>query len=83
MYYKIKDNVDLSVLEKYGYERVGSIKSYAKETDDIGVCILFNRVIAYYYLPYKMFVCFLKKSNKQRIKDLINAGLVEEVNNEL
>ena len=79
MYYKIKDNVDLSVLEKYGYERVGSIKSYAKETDDIGVCILFNRVIAYYYLPYKTFVCFLKKSNKQHIKDLINAGLVEEV----
>ena len=67
MYYKIKDDVDLSVLEKYGYERVGSIKSYAKETDDIGVCILFNRVIAYYYLPYKMFV-FLKNQINSILK---------------
>lgn len=84
MHYKIKDDVDLDILKKYGYERIGginSIKRYVKETDDVGVCILFDREIVWYYFPYILFV-YNEKTNKQYIKDLIDAGLVEEVNDD-
>ena len=83
MHYKIKDDVDLSVLEEYGYdffEYAGGVKNYAKETSDVVVCVLFDREIVLYILPYR--VCYLEEQNKHYIKDLIDAGLVEEANND-
>ena len=82
MHYKIKDDVDWSVLEEYGYERVGISKNYVKDiSDEIIICVSFDREILWYIFPYRM--CYLEEPHKQYIKDLIDAGLVEEVNNEL
>lgn len=81
MHYKIKDDVDLSVLEEYGYERVGISKNYIKDiSDEIIIHVSFDREILWYYFPQRM--CYLEEPNKHYIKDLIDAGLVEEVNND-
>lgn len=88
MHYKIKDDVDLSLLEKeYEYiDKVNDldVSNYIKEiTIDgmkITICILFNREIAWSLFDPRM--CFVDETNKHFIKDLIDAGLVEEVNND-
>ena len=80
MHYKIKDDVDLSVLEEYGYERVGISKNYVKDiSDEIIIRVSFDREILL-YIFYRM--CYLEEPHKQYIKDLIDSGLVEEVNDD-
>ena len=64
MYYKIKDDVDLSVLEEYGYERVGISKNYVKDiSDEIIIRVSFDREILLYIFPYRM--CYLEEPHKQ------------------
>lgn len=79
MHYKIKDDVDLSVLEEYGYERIGIGNSYFKDVSDEATIYVFSSKIVYCAYSYGM---TLLRYNKQYIKDLIDAGLVEEVNND-
>ena len=91
---KIKDNVDLKELEKYGYEKLHS--SYVKYTKDTyrGYCIaitinIFSRIIAKCYCWTYMFAPIFHTEimrngkpvnvNKNYIQDLIQADLVEEV----
>lgn len=82
MYYKIKDDVDdLSVLERYGYSRAMFYNAYVKVSDGGVISVSFDREILWYYFPQRM--CYLEETNKQYIKDLIDAGLVEKVNDEL
>lgn len=81
MHYKIKDDVDnLSVLERYGYSRAMGCNAYVKVNDEAVISILFNREIMFYYFPQRM--CYLEEQNKHYIKDLIDAELVEEANND-
>lgn len=87
MHYKIKDDVDLNVLEEYGYERVGITDNYAKfipakskNNYSVSVCVLNNRKIMWYCFTYR--ITLLEEKNKHYIKDLIDAGLVEEVNDD-
>ena len=73
---KIKDNIDLDILLKYGYEKAN--KEYRKclglyyDNDDIVIDIKTREI---YLDSYEI----SKKYLLEVIKDLIQAGLVEKV----
>lgn len=73
---KIKDNVDLDILLKYGYEK--EYKEYRKclglnyDNDDIVIDIKTREIYLDSYEPSNKYLL-------EVIKDLIQAGLVEKV----
>lgn len=80
---KIKDNVDLKELEKFGFKQgLEGCYVYAKNGSP-----LYNRIKVDYYsrklrhcFPYLMYEeDYTKIENQQIVKDLISAGLVEKV----
>lgn len=88
---KIKDDVDLKELEKFGFNLIPEgIYARSKKcwTDGISnrheifVAIEKNRIIKRYYVESYLFKIYEEKEQhlfKRDIKDLIQAGLVEKV----
>lgn len=79
---KIKDNVDLKELEKYGFERTDFHykRPYEKKEKYLVAVATYNplygRIIFFEKMQKQYFPC---KARKRLIKDLIQAELVEKV----
>lgn len=92
---KIKDDVDLKELEKFGYKVIPEgiyAKSINCYIDTMGdrhetfIVIEKNRTIKRYYVESYLFKVYEEKEQhlfKRNIKDLIKANLVEKVRNKL
>lgn len=78
---KIKDNVDLKELEKYGF--IGYIREYSRKyNNDIITCIdKETREIRDIDTDYK-FLMMKDLGESKRVNDLIKADLVEKVEDE-
>ncbi len=86
---KIKDNVDLKELEKFGYrifdEAFGYVKTIEKGMFSGTIIRIYKRdkEIEQCYLSDKLvrnvFIWHKDELNKENIQDLIQAGLVEKV----
>lgn len=81
---KIKDNVDLKELKKFGFERADTVDIYSRDISDlIRIVILSNKTI----LLNDIFNEFYGKTKeeqaliKEYIEDLIKADLVEKIDN--
>ena len=78
---KIKDNVELKELEKYGF--IGYIRAYSRKyNNDIITCIdKETREIRDIDTDYK-FLMMKDLGESKRVNDLIKDGLVEKVEDE-
>lgn len=78
---KIKDNVELKELEKYGF--IGYIREYSRKyNNDIITCIdKETREIRDIDTDYK-FLMMKDLGESKRVNDLIKDGLVEKVEDE-
>lgn len=89
--YKLKDNVDLKELEKFGYHIIPegiyakSINCYINimgDRHEIFIAIEKDRTIKRYSVESYLFKVYMQKEQylfKRNIKDLIKAGIVEKV----
>lgn len=89
--YKLKDEVDLKELEKFGYHIIPAgiyAKSINCYIDTMGdrhetfIAIEKDRTIKRYYVESYLFKVYIEKEQylfKRNIKDLRKAGLVEKV----
>ena len=69
---RIKDNIDLKELEKFGFIWCG-FELYHFSFDE------YNYINVYEYSREITFVCLNDERTKNKIYDLIQAGLVEKV----
>lgn len=79
---KIKDNVDLKELEKFGYTKHNketAMVDYYKITDFLAIQIFKDKTI---HIQKPIGLEFMVVDVKNIISDLIDAYLVEEVSNE-
>lgn len=89
---KIKDNVDLKELEKFGFEFISSkghpfncFDLYYKETEEkihIEIFIDSRYVVIYKYDLYEDESTILKDNIEQYVVDLTKADMVEKVSDE-
>lgn len=81
---KIKDNIDLKELEKFGYKNIGNVYLKAATTKRVIRISEISKEIIIYVLDSSTYSGYKYEGEYKRIirpyiKDLIKAGLVEKV----
>jgi hypothetical protein len=79
---KIKDDVDLKELEKFGFKKLKSEREYYLFNIDGSefIEIIDNQI--YLYINDEYYNCYTGEKTFDRLYDLIQAGLVEKINKE-
>lgn len=76
---KIKDDVDLKELEKFGFEDLGVCYKYYGNSDILGFISINKETREIKRIhPYSL----REEANEDEVQDLIQAGLVEKVDDE-
>ena len=76
---KIKDSVDLKELEKYGFIKEPDSHNYLFEIDNSEYLVLESGIYIRLYIDDEYYCCYSGKNIFDKIYDLIQADLVEKV----